>query len=309
MLMFMNQLKPLLISENESRASRLGADWLHPERLQPDFLTGRNLLLDPRNTRDQSFLIDIARWRKLGLIQTGVVGFPFYAGIHWHPSAKRTRGGRQWGRLVDQIDFWAVFSKEDQARYCHDRVFFSHLPTALPDLVVPPAAPGGGIQFFVGGRQNRDHFLAYRAAVDSGVTSLFVSDLLPKEILGETTQVETISAKVPKRNYIELMKRALVVGVPLTRADRARGQTDAALAVALGLPLVVSTGSTCDDYVDHGRSGLLVPNDSREWSKAIQEILENYDFFSRHAERRKDLVSYESFRRTLLQVMTSSARS
>lgn len=94
------------------------------------------------------------------------------------------------------------------------------------------------------------------------------------------------------------MSRGRIVDIPLSepKRPRARGQSDASLAMRLGVPIIASGGSTVDDYVVHGETGFLVANTEMAWKDAIGQILNNYDYFLERANARRHLVSWACFR-------------
>lgn len=288
-------VKPAAVGGSPQQAAKLGADWFDSDRLKPEDLSGRHVFLCTGSNPTETFPLRIAGWRLQGKLKVRSVGFPFYHGIHWHPLAHRPRGGIAWRAVQHSIDYWVVHSEQDVRRYQYDRVFFSFLPHNIPSL--GPSA-GKPLDVFVGGRQNRDFSVVFRAIKQLSKTAVFHSDLLPKSIVRHSgSDIEIVQDRVSKRSYIESMNRARIVAIPLeTGKPRARGQTDASLALGLGIPIVATRGATVDDYVVSGESGFLVDNTKKAWASAIERVLREYQEFAVGADARRHLVSWARFR-------------
>jgi len=135
-----------------------------------------------------------------------------------------------------------------------------------------PVTDGGFV--FAGGDSMRDYLpliqasrgldvpvkIAARRCVSSGDHSL------PANVTaGPTTH----------RHFIELMASATVVVVPMeARDDRSAGQSTYLNPMALGKPVIVSDVMGARDYIDPGRTGLIVPpGDGRAMRAALDWVL------------------------------------
>lgn len=289
-------VKSAVIGGTPGQAVRLGADWFDPETLDPESISGRHVFLCPTNDPRETFPTQIAKWRLQGRITLRSLGFPLYHGIHWHPLAPRVRGGERWRAVQKAIDFWVVHSEQDALNHQRDRVFFAFLPSPVPEPLLPV---GEEVDVFVGGKQNRDFAVAFHALNHLSRSAIFQSDVLPDWIVEEFgSPIQVIQKRISRRSYIETMSRGRIVGIPLSepKRPRARGQTDASIAMSLGVPIIATGGSTVDDYVVHGETGLLVANTEMAWKGAIEQILSDYDHFRERAKARRYLVSWEGFR-------------
>lgn len=289
-------MKAAVIGGAPEQAVRLGADWFDPETLDPESISGRHVFLCPTSDPRETFPSQIAAWRLQGRITLRSLGFPLYHGIHWHPLAQRVRGGERWRAVQQAIDFWVVHSEQDALNHQSDRVFFAFLPSSVPEPLLPV---GEEVDVFVGGRQNRDFAVAFHALNHLSRSAILQSDVLPDWIAEDSGYaIQVIQKRISKRSYIETMSRARIVGIPLSepKRPRARGQTDASLAMRLGVPIIATGGSTVDDYVLHGETGFLVANTEMAWKDAIEQILSDYDYFLERANARRHLASWGSFR-------------
>lgn len=288
-------LKPAVVGGPAKQATNLGADWFDSDHLKPEELSGRHVFLCPGSDPTETFPSRIAGWRLQGKLKVRSIGFPLYHGIHWHPLAHRPRGGIAWREVQHSIDYWVVHSEQDVRRYRGDRVFFSLLPHSIPTL---GSSAGKPLDVFVGGRQNRDFLIVFQAIKQLSKTAVFQSDLLPESIVRRSDDdIEIVQDRVSKRSYIENMSRARIVAIPLeTGKPRARGQTDASLALGLGIPIVATRGATVDDYVVSGETGFLVANTKVAWVSAIERVLRDHQEFVDGADARRHLVSWVKFR-------------
>lgn len=152
-----------------------------------------------------------------------------------------------------------------------ERVAFTPWCYTLPtEELDRPGSKDGGV--FAGGNSMRDYDALIEAA-------------------GQIPQHITIAAQVRKRNefptnvtvgsvpherFVEQMRRARVVVVPLERdADRSAGQQTYLNAMAMGKAVVVTDSPGARDYVRHGETGLIVqPNDVAELVSAINWLLD-----------------------------------
>ena len=241
------------------------------------------------------------------MIKVRSLGFPAYHGIHWHPLAPRPRGGEEWLGVHRAIDYWVVHSREDALRYRDRRVFFAFLPSSPSNRGF---AHSNDVDVFVGGRQNRDFLISFQAVSKLERSAIFLSDLLPDSLqVGSNSPIELIRERVPKSKYIEVMSRGLIIGIPLSRPSvpRAQGQTDASLAMALGIPIIATRDASVNDYVSSGETGFLVPNTKRAWEQAIEKILCDYESFRARALARRHLASWERFRQVTSELRDERA--
>ena len=85
--------------------------------------------------------------------------------------------------------------------------------------------------------------------------------------------------------YVDELRRASVVAVPLAVSDISAGQMVLVQAMAYRKPLVVTETPTISDYLTDGSNALLVPRgDADAMQRAIERLLEDRELASRLAD-------------------------
>ena len=137
------------------------------------------------------------------------------------------------------------------------------------DLVAPTSTRGG---IFAGGNSLRDYgpLVAVAEQLDEEVV------LATKLLEGEALPTNVTAGPVPEERFFELLRNARAVVVPLaTRDDRTAGQQTYLNAMALGKPVVVTDSPGVREYVEDGKTGLVVPpNDAEALAKALRWVLD-----------------------------------
>ena len=110
------------------------------------------------------------------------------------------------------------------------------------------------------------------AGLDAPVRIAADEGLLPPRPLPRN--VET--GRVSQREFVDLMRRASVVAVALAASsDRSAGQQTYLNAMAMGKPVVVTDALGVRDYIEPGRTGLVVPvGDANAMREAITWALD-----------------------------------
>jgi hypothetical protein len=207
----------------------------------------------------------------------------------WEPGsaalARRVRVGRNGGaaRLaVRAMDgghaTFCVLSRAELERFPRTwgvdpaRVAFTPFTVTLEDREVD-APPLGGDAVFAGGNSLRDYGPLLDAAPG-----------IPAPVVLATTQVDDAArlppnvraGPLPHAEYVEQLRRARVVVVPLAENDwRSAGQQTYLNAMALGKPVVVTDTMGVRDYVEDGVTGLVVaPGDARAMGEAVRWVLD-----------------------------------
>ena len=135
--------------------------------------------------------------------------------------------------------------------------------------------PGGVTVTSVGDDRNRDHATlvgAVRRVRDGGVPAwLELATTLPVELPPEAGVVHARRMNAEMRG---LYRRSSVVAVALRPNPTGAGLTVTLEAMASGRPLVITDNPGVGAYVDHGRTGLLVPpGDEQAMADAIASLL------------------------------------
>lgn len=135
-----------------------------------------------------------------------------------------------------------------------ERVFVTPYCHTLSDAeLAAPRSTDGDV--FAGGNSLRDYGPLVSAAtqIDAGVT-------IATKLLDEPLPRNVTAGPVPRERFFELLCNARAVVVPLSdRNDRTAGQQTYLNAMALGKVAIVTDSPGVREYVEDGRTGLVVP--------------------------------------------------
>lgn len=123
------------------------------------------------------------------------------------------------------------------------------------------------------GRTFRDYPTLIAAAAHG--LDIPVTIVAGKGSLGTDPPPAGITARydIPLPELIALMAKAAIVVLPLTEREISTGQSVLLEAMAMGKPVVVTRVNGTVDYIDHMRTGLLVPpGDSQALAAAINTL-------------------------------------
>ena len=235
------------------------------EDITPEVLAKYSrVILAPSDVKYTKSCRDILEWKREGLLKDTRLILGTYKGRHlWTPDNDSL------------VDHWVVHARSERLVLDSERLVF------IPLCVVPPLAtlePGDDGYLFMGGRKWRELGVGVQAMARSGRPGRVISDFAPE---GDFPGVSILREKIPKIEYSKVMQRARLVLVPLRRTPISHGHVDVVTAILLGKPVLVTAGSSCDDYVQHGVNGLRVRDNSVEaWLDAIKEGWERADEFS-----------------------------
>lgn len=96
----------------------------------------------------------------------------------------------------------------------------------------------------------------------------------------------TVYEEIPRARYLELLRDAWLVLLPLKPSPRATGQVVFLEAMALGKPVIVTRGTGSADYVRDGENGCLVPpEDPGAILRAIQRLRTDPAAYDRLADQ------------------------
>jgi hypothetical protein len=137
----------------------------------------------------------------------------------------------------------------------------------------PLAPPGGAV--VAGGDSYRD----YAPLIEAARRMPDVPFRLVTKVLDGTglpPNVEVVC--VPYSGYVAMLRDAGVVAVPVQKGlKRSAGILTYLMAMWLGRPTVVTDALAADEYVDHGRTGLLVDGSPEQWVQTLRGLLEDPD--------------------------------
>lgn len=129
--------------------------------------------------------------------------------------------------------------------------------TASDEDLAAPTSDDGGI--FAGGDSLRDYGPLVSALEKLRAPVTLATSLVSREARARLP-ANVRCGRVPHEEFMALMRAATVVVVPLAdRRDRGAGQQTYLNAMAFGKLVVVSDAMGVRDYVEHGRTGLVVP--------------------------------------------------
>jgi glycosyltransferase involved in cell wall biosynthesis len=152
--------------------------------------------------------------------------------------------------------------------------FMPYRYTFEEEEVDAPTAEESGV--FAGGDSLRDYELLLRAAARVNAEITVASGAFsPEDHRALPPNLRTVGA-VPHEGFVDLMRRARVVVVPLKpRPDRSAGQQTYLNAMAMGKAVVVTDAPGVRDHIVHRKTGLIVPyGDPDALAEALEWVLE-----------------------------------
>ncbi|MEO0361759.1 MAG: glycosyltransferase, partial [Pseudomonadota bacterium] len=119
----------------------------------------------------------------------------------------------------------------------------------------------------------------------------------------------TVMTNVPPPITWRIARDALAMAIPLRSSETACGHVTIVGAQRLGLPLAVTRSVGVADYVEDGKTALLVePGDAEAMAEALRRLAENPDLASRlgegaraEAAARSDLSSWVAYFQGLVE--------
>jgi glycosyltransferase involved in cell wall biosynthesis len=140
------------------------------------------------------------------------------------------------------------------------------------ELALPVERSGG---VFAGGDSHRDYGPLLAAARRLDVPFTLATRRLAGAVAALPSNVR--AGRVAHDEFMSLMREASVVVVPLrSREDRSAGEQTYLNAMALGKPVIVVDSLGVREYVDDGKSGLVVPpGDADALTEAIAWTLDD----------------------------------
>lgn len=136
---------------------------------------------------------------------------------------------------------------------------------------IGPATDG---YIFAAGRMERDFITLLQALQQTALKAVIVADESQQELL-EPLKSDNVKIfyNIPKQQYLKLLEGARMVVVPLYKGAASRGQVVILEAMKYGKPVVCSNVAGTVDYIEDGKTGLLV---EAENTSQMRGILERY---------------------------------
>jgi len=142
-------------------------------------------------------------------------------------------------------------------------------------------ATGEKDYIFSGGASSRDYATLVRAAKD--VKSPFVIVAIKDPVTRKTSLEEisipsnvSIHSMLPREQFLQLIRESKIVVLPLKDTIRAGGQTVLLEAFSAGKPVIATKTAGMEDYIEDGKTGILVKHNSpKELKVAINSLLQN----------------------------------
>lgn len=140
------------------------------------------------------------------------------------------------------------------------------------------------------GRTFRDYHTLVAAFKNTTLRLLIVAS--PSNIKrADVPQNVTVRYDVPINELTELMSRSMAVVLAMENRQISVGQSVLLQAMALGKAVIVTNVKGTEDYVEHMKTGLLVPpNDSDSILKAVNLIVSDKDLRTRLGRAAKERV-------------------
>jgi hypothetical protein len=170
---------------------------------------------------------------------------------------------------------YCVLSEEERAMFSsafgipRERVECTRFGHMLWSRVDGPIGDGGYL--FAGGDSLRDYETLLAAVDGLDVPVRLVTNRSFERVPGNVTV-----GPVPYDEYVELLAGARVVVVPMRTIRRSAGLITYLNAMALGKPVIVSDTPAVREYVEHERTGLVVPpEDASALRAAVEWVLDS----------------------------------
>lgn len=141
------------------------------------------------------------------------------------------------------------------------------------------------------GRSFRDYDTLINSVKDSDIKTLIIGDKGCSNRYSQHGNV-TVMENIPQDELARKLSRAMIVVLPLQDREISTGQTVLLQAMAMGKPVIATRTSGTIDYIEHGKTGLLVsPGDAVEMRAAIDSLLQDRELRIRIGESAKKAVA------------------
>ena len=151
------------------------------------------------------------------------------------------------------------------------------------NVIEPSCELDDGDYIFAAGRTGRDWLTL--AEVTKRTSATFVIVMSAKDLRAASFPENVkIRTDIAYSEYRELLRNARIVVVPLEVHSYSSGQVALLEAMALGKPVICTQALGTEDYVEHGKTGLLVPPSDVDAMLAAIAHLENRQVAQRLGE-------------------------
>ncbi|MEW5871404.1 MAG: glycosyltransferase [Chloroflexota bacterium] len=181
---------------------------------------------------------------------------------------------------------------------------FVFVPLPAPDMAEVRPYPSQEPYVFAGGGAGRD-FDTLIEAMRGLELRLVIATFSPKSLGYASPLPENciIYWAMPRARFLELAAGALFVVVPLKEGSNPHGHTTVVEALRLGKAIISTQSASVDDYLAHGREGLLVKaGDSLSYREAILKLAQDQALryaCEQQARLRAKELTYEVFAKRL----------
>ena len=137
------------------------------------------------------------------------------------------------------------------------------------------------------GRSNRDFDFLIETIKDTEYKVKIICDEFRTNI--KYDNVEIINNVYGKKSW-EYIKRCFCMVIPIKNPEISAGQTVLLNSMQLRKPIIIteSKGLT-DDYIESGKTGIIIKKKSEELLKALNSLFENQEFYDEIADNEYEL--------------------
>jgi glycosyltransferase involved in cell wall biosynthesis len=194
---------------------------------------------------------------------------------------------------------WVYSKQEVLLQDVEVRHRFVFLPYPSKTGLVPSPEKLSEPYVFAGGNHKRDFESFLRAASAVPVSVHVVTN----RVVTPRSDNVVLKGHLPLEAYVNEMARSLFVVVPLQQSSIPHGHCDLSIAASLGKAIITTRLAGVDEYVEEGRTGLLVDAGDVEGYQAAVHRMLNDEVFRRSCETRAlelaPQFSYEQFAKNL----------
>ncbi len=217
---------------------------------------------------------------------------------------------------VKGIDYFTVPSRHELNFYSAmlnispERIFYC--PFGAHDIYQASFSPQWDF-IYCGGRSGRDYSTFFKAVSDLPIPVIL--NARPFNLNGLSIPQNVIVNNIlPFNQYVYLICGARFVVVPLHNVNEAVGITSVLYAMAAGKAVICTRIPSILDYIQEGKTGLLVsPGDPEEMRSAIDYLWKNPDVAQEFGENARQLYleefTYQKFARRTLKIIEEIGKS
>ena len=207
------------------------------------------------------------------------------------------------------VDVIFVSAKREIAIYAQrlglpeDRIQFLPFHT---NVVEPRMVENTGDYVLSAGRTGRDYFTLAAAVEGLATKVVVVSDRHHLENVHFPPNVK-VFCNISYEKYLELLYGCKFAIVPLKKLVKSTGQVVFLEAMALGKPVIATCTTGTEDYIEDGKTGLLVPPENvPSLRQAIECLINDPVLHSAMAKRALEIIkrkhTFEVYTQTILDV-------